>query len=229
MRAIILAAGLGSRLRPVTNKTPKCLVLIHGRPLLGIWLENLTKSGVGPFLINTHYLHLQVEKYIRNSPYSSQVKLAYEPILLGTAGTLINNLSFFEGEDGILLHADNYCTEDMVDFIKAHQSRPPYCVMTMMIFRTKKPSACGIVQINAEKVVIDFQEKPKVPLGNLANGAIYILSKEMLATLLLGSKNLSDFSTEIISKFLGKIYTYETRRELIDIGTPETYKIANAT
>jgi mannose-1-phosphate guanylyltransferase len=75
--------------------------------------------------------------------------------------------------------------------------------------------------------VVKFQEKPKKPMGNLANGAIYILSKEMIASLSINSKNIRDFSTEIISKYLGKIYTYETKQMLIDIGTPETYKIAN--
>lgn len=227
MRAIILAAGLGSRLKPFTNKTPKCLMPIHGKPLLGIWLENLKKAGVGPILINTHYLYLQVEEFIRNSPHSSLVTLTYEPTLLGTAGTLMSNLKFFKAEDGILIHADNYCTEDMAAFLKAHQSRPSYCEMTMMTFRSRDASSCGIVEINNDKVVVKFQEKPKKPMGDLANGAIYILSKEMIASLSSNSKNIHDFSTEIISKYLGKIYTYETKQMLIDIGTPETYKIAN--
>ena len=65
MRAILLAAGYGTRLRPLTNKIPKCLVSIKGKPLLQIWLEQLTAAGIGPFLINTHYLADQVVDFRR--------------------------------------------------------------------------------------------------------------------------------------------------------------------
>ena len=61
MRAILLAAGLGTRLRPITDKIPKCLVPINGKPLIDYWLEQLTKAGIEKFLINTHYLHEKVE------------------------------------------------------------------------------------------------------------------------------------------------------------------------
>ena len=64
MRAILLAAGLGTRLRPITDTIPKCLVPINGKPLIDYWLEQLTKAGIEKFLINTHYLHEQVESYI---------------------------------------------------------------------------------------------------------------------------------------------------------------------
>ena len=63
MKVILLAAGFGTRLRPITNEIPKCLVPIKGKPLLQIWLENLTKAGLNSFLINTHYLHLEVQKF----------------------------------------------------------------------------------------------------------------------------------------------------------------------
>jgi mannose-1-phosphate guanylyltransferase len=107
MRAILLAAGLGTRLRPLTGQIPMCLVPIKGKPLLERWLESLTKAGVGPFLINTHYLAAQVEEFIESSSYKDQVTLVHEHMLRGTAGTLIANLDFFQGEDGFLIHADN--------------------------------------------------------------------------------------------------------------------------
>ncbi|MBT6543216.1 MAG: NTP transferase domain-containing protein, partial [Rhodobacteraceae bacterium] len=114
MRALLLAAGLGTRLRPLTNTTPKCLVPIKGQPLLGIWLERLTQAGIGQFLVNTHYLAEQVEVFIQASPYRDQVTLVNELELHGTAGTLIANLDFFQGEDGLLIHADNYCLADII-------------------------------------------------------------------------------------------------------------------
>ena len=69
MRVLLLAAGCGTRLRPLTNTIPKCLVPINGQPLLDIWLNSLNKAGQGPFMINTHYLADQVHKFIEFSPY----------------------------------------------------------------------------------------------------------------------------------------------------------------
>ena len=73
MKALLLAAGFGTRLRPLTNTTPKCLVTIKDKALLGIWLERLSQAGIEAFLINTHHLSDQVETYIEGSPYSEPV------------------------------------------------------------------------------------------------------------------------------------------------------------
>jgi mannose-1-phosphate guanylyltransferase len=227
MHTILLAAGFGTRLRPLTSTIPKCLVPIKGRPLLDIWLERLTCAGLGPFLINTHYLSDQVETYVRTSAYRDSSILTYEPTLLGTAGTLIKNISFFDGKDGLLIHADNYCLEDFRIFVAAHKNRPKHCLMTMMAFRTDSPSSCGIAEVDSNGVLTGFHEKVANPPGNLANGAIYLLSAEMLANLGAEHAHVSDFSTEVIGKYLGRIYTFETYKPLIDIGTAETYNRVN--
>lgn len=227
MRALLLAAGFGTRLRPLTNQLPKCLVPIKGQALLGIWLERLTQAGVGPFLVNTHYLPDQVENYINQSDFCDMVTLMPERELLGTAGTLIANLDFFQGQDGMLIHADNYCLADLSAFIRAHLNRPSNCLMTMMTFRTSDPSSCGIVELDERNVVKGFYEKTNKPLGNLANGAVYILSKELLEILHRNSKKPTDFSCEILTKLIGKIFTHETQATFIDIGNPEAYARAN--
>ena len=227
MRAILLAAGYGSRLRPLTNTIPKCMVPINGRPLLDIWLSNLSQAGIGPFLVNTHYLSEQVVAYINSSHFAGEVNLVHESSLLGTAGTLIHNAQFFGRDDGMLIHADNFCRADFQEFIKAHHERPSECMMTMMTFRTDTPSLCGIVELDNKGVVVSFYEKVASPPGNLANGAIYILSNEMITILLSEYATATDFSTEILPHFIGKIFTYETQDVFLDIGTPEAYAIAN--
>jgi mannose-1-phosphate guanylyltransferase len=227
MRTLLLAAGLGTRLRPLTDTMPKCLVPIKGQPLLGIWLERLIQSGIGAFLINTHYLAEQVEDFIETSPYRDQVRLVNEPELQGTAGTLIANLDFFRGEDGLLIHADNYCLADFTAFQQAHRNRPPECIMTMMTFRTDNPSSCGIVELDECGVVIGFHEKVAKPPGNLANGAVYILSAELIKRLSTDLNTMKDFSTEVLNRFVGHIYSYETSEVFLDVGTPETYEQAN--
>lgn len=228
MKALLLAAGFGTRLRPLTDNMPKCLVPIGRQPLLGIWLSNLSAAGCGAFLINTHYKAEQVAAFIESSPYRAQVTLAHEPTLLGTAGTLLHHLDFFGNEDGLLIHADNYCPANFEDFIAAHRRRPSHCLMSMMTFRTDDPSSCGVVTLNEGGVVVDFQEKQPKPNGNLANGAVYILSAQLVAELRRSPPSVTDFSTQLLPGMLGAINAYETSAPLIDIGTPRTYALANA-
>lgn len=227
MRALLLAAGLGTRLRPLTDTIPKCLVPIKGTPLLNIWLTALIKAKIGPLLVNTHYLNEQVESYIANNQYKDRITITYEPSLLGTAGTLIRNIDFFNEEDGILIHADNYCLADLGEFINAHNRRPKKCLMTMMTFRTDKPSECGIVELDDENIVVGFHEKAPDPPSNLANGAVYIFSKELIGLLKGKYHTITDVSTELIPTLIGKIYSYTTPEVFIDIGTIEAYTLAN--
>jgi len=228
MRTFLLAAGLGTRLRPLTYNIPKCLVSIKGQPLLGIWLKRLTEANIGPFLINTHYLPEQVEAFIKASPYCEQVTLINEIELKGTAGSLIANLDFFQGEEGLIIHADNYCLADFTAFQRAHINRPPECLMTMMTFRTNNPLSCGIVKLDERGIVSEFYEKVDHPPGNLANGAIYILTPELLKKLGTDYRESKNFSTEIISQFIGRIYSYETSQIFIDIGNSDNYDQANS-
>jgi len=227
MRAILLAAGCGTRLRPLTNTIPKCLVPVKGKPLLEIWLDRLTHAGIGPFLVNTHYFAEQVGLFIETSRYRDMVSLVYEADLRGTAGTLIDNLDFYKGHDGMLIHADNYCLADFTAFVQAHKKRPPECLMTMMTFRTATPSTCGIIELDDRGLVSGFHEKVPEPPGNLANGAIYILSSELLDRLGMDLHMAKEFSTEVLPHLIGNIYTYETSEIFLDIGTPENYAKAN--
>ena len=227
MKALLLAGGYGTRLRPLTDKTPKCLMPIGGKPMLEIWLQSLSRAGIDEFLINTHYLSGQVEKYIESSPFSSQVRLVYEAELLGTAGTLINNRQYWETEECLFIaHADNYCLADFKKFHQSYELRPIFCNISMMTFRTEKPEDCGVVLLDDNGVVLDFYEKVKNPPSSIANGAIYIFSKEALKRVYLECRDAKDISTDLIPKFIGHINTYFTESKLIDIGSPEAYKIA---
>lgn len=226
MRAILLAAGLGTRLRPLTNTVPKCLVPIRGEPLLGIWLRRLTHAGIGPFLVNTHYLPDRVREFVAASPFQDQVTLAHEETLLGTAGTLLANLDFFQGQDGLLIHADNFCLADFTAFAAAHASRPQGCALTVMTFQTTTPSTCGIVELDEHGLITGFHEKAANPPGNLANGAVYILSPAFQEAIRRDFFQAADFSTEVLPHFLGRAAAHETKAPFVDVGTPEAYALA---
>ena len=225
MKAILLAAGLGTRLRPLTDHTPKVLVPVCDKPVLEYWLESLNNAGINDILVNTHYLSEKVNTYLTNSPF--EVKMVHEKKLLGTGGTLLANKVFCDGDQIMLIHADNISIFDMEKFILAHQNRPKHCVMTMMTFETEAPSSCGIVELNSDEVVIDFHEKVENPPGNHANAAVYIIENSIMPYLESLNKEFIDFSTDVIPAFMGRIYTWHNDNYHRDIGTPESYRQAN--
>lgn len=227
MRAILLAAGFGTRLRPLTDRIPKCLVPINGTPLLGIWLENLFQAGIERVLINTHYLADQVIEYISGSQYVDRVELVYEETLCGTAGTLMNNAGFLGGEDGLLIHSDNYCLSDLGKLIAAHQQRPPECMMTMLTFKSENPSSCGIVELDDRGVMVNICEKCDDPPGNLANAAVYVISNQLILYIDEQLKNATDFSVDVLNHLSGYVYTHPVDDVLIDVGTVQRYEKAN--
>jgi len=227
MRVILLAAGFGTRLRPLTNSLPKCLVPINGVPLLQIWLDKLFNFGIHEVLINTHYLSEKVEDFIDNSKYRGKVVLSHENLLLGTAGTLFNNIAFIKNDPVMVIHADNLSKFNVSDFISAHENRPACCNMTMMIFKTDDPKSCGIVELDQLGVVVNFHEKILRPPSNLANAAVYILESALVRECQSIVPKITDISTEIIPGNLGKIFTYLNSQYHRDIGNLESLRMAN--
>lgn len=219
MRAILLAAGLGTRLRPLTDTTPKCLVPINGKPLLDIWCEALLAAGATRLLINLHYKSDEVQQHLAQSEFAKDIETVFEPALLGTAGTLVANKDFFDEQDGVLLHADNYCEADISQLINAHTNRPKNCELTMLAFRTPTPHTCGVLEVDSNNILKQMYEKSPDDHGNLANAAFYILTKKLIDEL----RNETDFSNEVITKYFGKAFVVETAETFIDIGTPESY------
>src|SRR5258708_5794750 len=125
MDAVLLAAGLGTRLKPLTDLLPKCLAPIRGRPLLEYWLRLLFDAGVRRALVNTHHHADLVRRYILSGPWRGRVVLAHEDSLLGTGGTILANGDFIDTEPVIVAHADNLTAFDTTLFIAAHRVRQP--------------------------------------------------------------------------------------------------------
>ena len=219
MRATLLAGGLGTSLRPLTETVPKCLVPVGGEVLLDMWLRRLSEAGVDRVLVNLHHLADVVRRHVTASPWADLVEFSDEPVLLGTAGTLVANKSFLQGGDGLLVHADNYCTASLGSFVAAHRARPAGCTMTMMTFETCHPRECGIVTTDSRGVMTAFDEKPANPAGTKANAAVYVLSPDLYGPL----NGVTDFSTEVVVRSAGSVFTWPADGDLIDIGTMERY------
>ena len=226
MNTFLLAAGLGKRLRPLTLKTPKILVKIKQKTLLDYWLDSLSKIKTKKIFINTHYLSKKIENHIYQSKFKNKIILIKEKKLYGTGGSLIKNIKFFENEDLLFAHGDNFSLFEINKFIQAHHNRPKKCLFTMLTFKTFLPKESGIVKFDKNNILIDYHEKPSKPNSNIANGAVFILSKEFLSIIKNKENKVKDFSKEIIRKYLGKIYIYYIDEYFVDIGTKEALKDA---
>jgi len=226
MRALLLAAGLGKRLRPITNSIPKCLVAINNRPLLDNWLELLSDAGISDILINLHYFPEMVRAHISNSLYPVNITTVLEETLLCTGGTLLRNRAFFQSEPVMLIHADNLSLFDVRTFMQKFHSRDKDIDMTMMTFNADKPETCGVVELNAHGVVCAFHEKVKTPPSSLANAAVYILSPTVIDFIASLGKDVVDFSTEVLPHFMGRINTFHNDVYHRDIGTVESLMLA---
>jgi mannose-1-phosphate guanylyltransferase len=226
VNALLLAAGVGTRLRPLTDHIPKCLVPIRGKPLLEYWLEALLPHHIDEVLINTHHLAAMVEAFHADSPWRDRIRLVYEPELLGTGGTILANRRFFGQESFLVAHADNLSRFSVAAFRDVHAQRPARAVMTMMTFETDAPSTCGIVETDAQGFVIRFHEKVTNPPGTHANAAVYIMEPEVVEFIASLGKRFVDLSAEVIPRFLGRIATFHNSDYHRDIGTPESLQRA---
>ena len=220
MRALILAAGLGTRLRPLTETVPKCLVPIRGKPLLEYWFDLLFSDGaVERALVNTSYLAEAVRLHVAASRWSERVDLVHETELLGTGGTVLSNRDWFGGQPFIVAHGDNLTRFDVAAFIEHHRHRPPEVAITMMTFETDTPTSCGIVETGRNGVVVGFHEKVANPPGTMANGAVYIFEPSVLDFLAALNRSVIDISTEVLPAYLGRICTFPNMVYHRDIGT----------
>ncbi len=225
MKAFLLAAGLGTRLRPLTDHTPKCLVPIAGKSLLEWWFILMQRHGIREFLINTHHLPDQVHEFVRanSGRYGLIPTITYEPDLIGSAGTLRENFDFVREEANFfVLYADNLTDADLTSLLEFHTSRP--AMLTMALYRMDHPETRGIAEIGLDGKIVSFTEKPKEPKTDLANGGIYVMSSECEPFL----DGAFDIGFDVLPKLHDKMWGLEMHGYLKDIGTPESLAQASA-
>ena len=131
MKAILLAAGFGTRLLPITENIPKCLVRINQLTMLEFWLRKLELNSIACIVVNTHHFADKVEHEIGKIYVRNKIEIFHEEVLLGTAGTLIANITSNLNSDVLVVHCDNYSGIDLEDFLRAHNNRRQDCVVTM--------------------------------------------------------------------------------------------------
>lgn len=226
LSALLLAAGVGSRLKPLTNFWPKCLMPIGQKPLLEYWLSMLNELRITKTLVNLHHHHEIVKEFLMRNRFKNWVSYTYEENLLGTAGTIRNNYNFFKNDTLLLIHADNWCQCDFSSFLDFHfNRRPQHCSITMMTFATNQPSECGVVELDNQNIVTSFYEKVSNPPSNIANAAIYLIEPEALSWI-FEQDDILDFSTQVLPRFIGSIASWHNDQIHRDIGTIANLRLA---
>jgi mannose-1-phosphate guanylyltransferase len=225
MKAFLLAAGAGTRLRPLTDHTPKCLIPIGGSPLLEIWFRQLERLGVTEARVNTHHLADQVAAYVSaRAPSPLRISLVHEPELLGSAGTIRANRAWLETDpEFLVIYADNLTNADLAPFVRFHRERQSE--FTLAVFRTPNPRECGIVVLDEAGRVTAFQEKPEHPASPWANAGLY-LAGPALFDAIPDTPGVCDFGFDVLPRLLGRMLAFPLEGVYCDIGTPERLETA---
>jgi len=224
MKALILAAGFGDRLRPYTNHTPKPLFSIAGRPLLDILIDNLQKAGCEAVIINTHHLHQEIEAFVADRNYSLSVSTRYEPQILGTGGAIKNVADFWDHRPFMVINADIVADIDLSEVYRTHCRQHPPATLVLC-----DDSAFNSVAVEQDKWIIGFRDRgliPEQPAERLLTfTGIQVLEPGVLDYI---PQNKASSSIEAFKKILAddkKLQAYiAPKGKWQDIGTPERYR-----
>jgi mannose-1-phosphate guanylyltransferase len=220
MKAFVLAAGVGSRLRPLTDHLPKCLVPIAGVTLLDRWLDALARAGVSEVLVNLHYLPDMVMANLENREGPPLVMTTLESELLGSAGTLMANRAWLEDDQVfVVANADNLTDFDVGALVEFH--RAGSAPASLAVFHSERPWTGGVVEVDGSGTVVGFVEKPAHPRGDLVNGGIYVFEPTVLDE--IPGPAPRDIGYDLLPRLVGRSRALPVGGYFRDIGTVEDY------
>lgn len=230
MKAMILAAGLGTRLRPLTYKIPKILVPIGNRPHLEYVLKLLKKHNFKNVAINLHHFREKFLDYFKKRKKDDlKIHPLFEEKLSGTAGPVKKLERYFKDGPFLVYYGDNLTNLDLSKMISFHQKKKG--IATIALYYEKNPREKGIVFLDKNDRILKFIEKPKGEITiYTANAGIYVLEPEIFKFI---KKGFFDFGKDIFPKLLAakkKLYGFKIPKNtyFIDIGSLKTYKKANS-
>lgn len=233
-KAFVLAAGLGTRLRPLTESQPKVMVEVAGKKILERTITQLKNAGVTELVINTHYFPEAVTSYFGDgSDFGVNIEYSHEPEILGTAGGLKKVEHHFKNnEEFLVVYGDNLFDLDFSKFIKQTLGKDE--VGSLLLFdRTKSANsgiAGGVVEIDEQNNVVGFYEAQHKPEINYVNGGIYKLTPEVLNY--IPAKTFYDFGKHVFPEMLNNLkklkgYVIEPHEALFGIDNLESLEKAN--
>ncbi|MES1048998.1 NDP-sugar synthase [Bacillus thuringiensis] len=229
MRCVILGAGLGTRMKPLTLKMPKPMLPIANRPVLEHLINKVRNAGIKDILINTYHLPGIMKSYFGDGKkFGVNITWREEELLTGPAGALLNFKDILENDDSVLvLSGDGIHDIDLEKFIEEHKSK--MVQLSVVMKEVSNPGRYGVAKVDSRNMIVDFVEKPPLPeesLGLVSCG-VYCLDPKLIRGIPFGE--IYDYSN-LIEELLSQeksIYCYKTIDYWSDIGTPTTLLEAN--
>ena len=227
LKAMVMAAGMGSRLEPITLSMPKPLIPIMNRPLMDIILTQLKELGVKDVISNTYYLADQIISRYEKNKLGINFNYIKEETLSGTAGGVKKCQFFFdEGEDFIVLSGDVLTNADIKRGIEIHKKSGAIATIGVKEIPIELVSSFGVVVTGKDGYVTSFQEKPPVEKAksNMINTGIYIFNYKIFDY--IPENTFYDFAKDVFPKLLkaGQINVFNVSGYWNDVGTIQQYK-----
>lgn len=223
IEALIMAGGLGTRLRPLTLETPKPLLKIGGREILDYIVSDLIDYGISKIYISVNYLSEKFIEFLDSKEYSIPIELVFEKQQLGTIGALNLIKNKIKSKDLLVTNGDLLTDLDFERFLMLHKTNRAMMSVGCLVVENKIPFAV-LDTDNSE--IISFKEKPTIQ--HKVNGGIYLINNKLFNQ--LPETEAFFNATDLLSKAiqLGKAHTYEHKGEWIDIGTLDQFEKAKA-
>lgn len=226
-KAVVLCAGEGTRLRPITDEIPKPLVRVGGRPLLGWNLEVLAGAGIEEVIINLHHKPEKIVAYVGDGGrFGLGVHYTFEEELLGTAGAL-DRMRAHLGDTFLVVYGDvvldGFPLEELFRF---HREKGG--IGTVVLQETDRPGDCDIAELDPEGRIVAWHPAPgDFRHGKWGNAAVYVLEPRILSFLPRGAR--WDFVRDLFPRVISAgepLWGFVSPVELLDIGTPERLREA---
>ncbi|MCX6378603.1 MAG: NDP-sugar synthase [Armatimonadetes bacterium] len=226
MKAMILAAGVGSRLDPLTRSVPKPLVPIVNRPVMEYLVELLKKHGFDEIMVNLYYLGEHIESYFGDgSKWGVKIYWQREDQLWGDAGSVKRAEDFFKDETFLVIGGDDLTDMDLTKLVRTHKEKN--ALSTIALSLVDDPSEYGIVLMNEDSRITRFLEKPKgeVIFSNTANTGVYVFEPQIFDMIPRGTFYL--FGKQVFPMLLEQrkaLYGHLTAAYWKDVGNLKVYQ-----
>jgi len=224
MKIIILAGGLGTRLRGVLGNLPKSLAPIGNKPFLEYLLRFIVKQGFKDVIITTGYGSEAIKRYFGDgSVVGLRIDYTYEKTLLGTGGAIKLAETRIDSDDFVVINGDTYLEVNLKEMLRFHRGRG--ALATMALAYKENTGRYGSVRIDKDNRIIAFIEKADEGRSRYINGGIYVFRKDMLGC--IPANKAYSLEREVLPALVGRgLYGFPGDGYFIDIGIPGDYEKA---
>jgi D-glycero-alpha-D-manno-heptose 1-phosphate guanylyltransferase len=220
---IILAGGLGTRLRSVVSDLPKCMAPVNGKPFLSYVIDYFQQQGIANFIFSVGYKHEAIEEYLKKQSSIINYQLSIEEEPLGTGGAIKKACALAKDENIFITNGDTLFKANTASLQSFHQQKNADCALALKPM--KNFNRYGVIELNEDDSIKSFNEKRYYEQG-LINGGLYLLNVQKFLSESFPEK--FSFETAYLEKYYNqhKMYGLIQDEYFIDIGIPEDYERA---